>query len=207
MFDELDDNLKKAKEILVSKIDEWKRDLRMMILALVVLMLHSIVLAGSSDFYYPNVTGFWYIFIVDAVLLIAVLGITIAEEIIYQITDWKKRKNTTKKVSLENEDEQSETEIDDLNNRYQAMLKDLNENYEPMRNLYMRLRNQNAIYSFVMFFCLLTMIFIPSAIDNLYYNTERILWKYLLGVCQLFMDIIIPIHLCCVALNYKKSKL
>ncbi|CAO4370781.1 unnamed protein product [Caenorhabditis nigoni] len=203
-FDELEDNLKKAKEVLVLRMDEWKENLRNMILLSVSLMIYSIALTFGS----PKVTGFWAkIYIMDAVIITTALGTKIVEVIIYRKTDWKRRKNTTEKVSVEDGDERNETELDDLNNRYQALLKDLNENYEPMRNRYMRLRNQNAIYTFVTYFCFLTMMSIPSAINNLYYNTERSLPKYFLGVVHLFMDIIIPIHLYFQFLNFKKSKL
>ncbi|CAO4370778.1 unnamed protein product [Caenorhabditis nigoni] len=205
-FEKLENKLKKKKKVLKSRTGQRESIVVAMMSSSLWLMASTYNISHNPNDYFPNLTGFWSnIFYVDYVLLIVFLGFTIAEEIIYQITNWRKRRNTTQYISDNEGDETNETEIDNLTNRFQKLVEDLNENYEPMKNRYKRRFNQYAIYSFVVYFVLLT-IFIPFSIDILYHHTKRSSQRTLSGFFLFFFVIALPISFYYELSKYKKHQ-
>ncbi|CAO4370764.1 unnamed protein product [Caenorhabditis nigoni] len=169
--------------------------LRLCLFVAMVMMISAItiIMTENSNDYFSEGTAFLLkiVVIVEAVFLILLFVFTIVEEMIYQISNWKKQRSTTKKVLLEDGDEKNEpieTGINckNLENRCQNLVKDLNENYEPMRKFYKCLRNHNVFYHFVSFF-IIVLIGVSTILDTFLYSTEKTLNKMCTGFGQLAM--------------------
>ncbi|PIC13899.1 hypothetical protein B9Z55_027481 [Caenorhabditis nigoni] len=195
-LEKLESKFKKAKEGLNSRIDKEKKDFWMLRLCLFVAMILIIfvinaIMNENSNDYFLGGTDFLprIVLIVEAVFLIVLFIVTIFEEIIYQIANWRRRRNTKSKVSLEDGDEKNEPietgmDCENLKNRCQKLVEDLNENYEPMRNRYERLRNHNVFYHFVSFF-IIVLMGISAVLDTFLYSTEKTMKKMCTGFYQL----------------------
>ncbi|CAO4370768.1 unnamed protein product [Caenorhabditis nigoni] len=161
-LEKLEEKLKKAKEVLESRMNKKNKyvwAIKLILFAFSMLLIFALVgymrensNDNFSDGARPEIS-FWpkIALLVDSVILIPLLVFTIVEEIVNQIANWKRRRNTKTKISLENgdkENEMNETEMDgeNLKNRCEKLVEDLNENYEPMRNRYKRLCNHYVFY-------------------------------------------------------------
>ncbi|CAO4370775.1 unnamed protein product [Caenorhabditis nigoni] len=194
-LEKLEENLKKKKEVLQSRIDRKAKRFRVVKLCIFLFMVIAVSSIAGTIFYPPNQQdgpgpfpkiGFG----VAAVILLSLFGFVVYEGVMDQIANWKRRRNTNN--SLENGDKTNETEIDNLKNRYQAMLKDLNENYEPMRNRYKRLCDQ-YIFCYIVGNLTVLIISICTAIESFFYNTKQDRQKTLIGILQLFVLFILPV--------------
>ncbi|CAO4370769.1 unnamed protein product [Caenorhabditis nigoni] len=77
----------------------------------------------------------------------------------------------------ENEAEEYEIDFENLKNRCQKLVKDLNENYEAMRNRYKRSSNHYRFYCIAGLF-VANIMSVCSLIDNLFYKTEKSVSTY-----------------------------
>ncbi|CAO4370779.1 unnamed protein product [Caenorhabditis nigoni] len=184
-LEKLEDKLKKKKE------NFW----------LLVMLMMSIIFLSVGHYFRPKdqpTAGIWIrpAFKVAVVIFFFLLGFEVFEEIMDKITDWKRRRNMTTKVSLENADEKNEriffigTDYDYLMNRYQKLIKDVNENYEPMRNRYKRRFNRYVFYYVVGHLATL-IIMICTAIEIFFYNTDP--RKTYMVITQLLGIILLPV--------------
>ncbi|CAO4370763.1 unnamed protein product [Caenorhabditis nigoni] len=197
-LEKLEDKLKKAKEVLNSRIDKEKKDvwaikLTLLLAMILIIFVITLIMNENSNDYFSDGTAFLLkvVLIVEAVFLILLFIFTVVEEIIYQIANRKRRRTTKHIVLLEDGDEKNEKKKDEkdcenLKNRYRKLVEDLHDNYEPMRNRYQRLCNQYVFYRFVSFF-IIVMMGISSVLDAFLYSTEEGLNKILRGFCQLTM--------------------
>ncbi|PIC13887.1 hypothetical protein B9Z55_027475 [Caenorhabditis nigoni] len=189
-FEKLEGFLIEAKEVLAPSIDKKKKDVWHLTLVSFGLIFTTYMLIGLSEDFFLNGTGSWSkAFIVDTVILILLVGFIIVEKIINQIANWKRRRNTKITVSLEDGDEKKYqiftigNDSEDMMNRYQKLVKDLNEYYIPMWNRFKRLYDRFALCSVVTFFVLLTML-TPSIIDDFFHNTEQSLQTTFFGIAK-----------------------
>ncbi|CAO4370766.1 unnamed protein product [Caenorhabditis nigoni] len=206
-LEKMEEKLKKAKEILEPRMDKKNKNvwaIKLILFAIFMLIIFAIVggMRDNSNGYFSYGARFWpkIALIVDAVVLILVLVFAIVEEIINQVANWKRRRNTENKVSLENGDEKNEpieTGIDceNLKDRCQKLIEDLNENYEPMRNRYKRLCNHYVFYGFVSLFIIL-LIMASIVIEDLFYSTKQNSQKGMSGILRFFVFIISAFFLC-----------
>ncbi|PIC13893.1 hypothetical protein B9Z55_027477 [Caenorhabditis nigoni] len=192
-FEKLEDDLKKKKEVLESRIRQKEKDLRTPKRLLIFLMTLNIFTITYNTIYPPeDGPGPWPRtgYNVAAVILLTVFGFAVIEGKMEQIANGKNRRNT--KNSSKNRHEKNETEADNLMNRYQEYFEDLNENYVPMWNRYKRLCNQYLLYHFVGHF-IIWMNVLTSVIDCFFYNTKQDSQKTLNGILQVFILIISPV--------------
>ncbi|PIC13902.1 hypothetical protein B9Z55_027482 [Caenorhabditis nigoni] len=116
-------------------------------------------------------------------------------------TDWRRRRNTTRKVSMEDGDAKKcqvftiGNDCDNLVNRYRKLVEDFNENYEPMRRHYERLCNHNYFYNFVLFVITL-MVFASTIAEDLFYNTEQKSQNMMSVILRFFYLIFLSFFFC-----------
>ncbi|PIC13896.1 hypothetical protein B9Z55_027479 [Caenorhabditis nigoni] len=203
-LEKLEDKYKKAKENLESKMNKKNKyvwTIKLILFAMLIVVIVCIIAEKSrenSNGYFSYGARFWpnIALLVDSLILIPLLVFTIVEEIINQIANWKRRRNTKNKVTLENGDKENDTKDDEigcenLKDRCQKLVEDLNENYEPMRNRYKRLCNHFVFYYFAALFVF--NIFVASLfIDSLFYKTEKILVNKILEVTGCVFMAIFP---------------
>ncbi|PIC13889.1 hypothetical protein B9Z55_027475 [Caenorhabditis nigoni] len=208
--EKLEDKLKKKKEVLESRMYQRKADFWIINIWLLVLLTMSIISSSAGNIFRskdqpPPSIRQTSVFNVAAVIFFLLLGFEVFEGIMDKITDWKKRRNTTKKVSVEDGAEKNEriffiaTDYDHPMNRYREMIKDFNENYVPMWNRYKRLCNQYIFY-YVVGILVSWMVIISTVIESFFYNTENDWQKTLVGILQLLNSILLPLVCYCATL-------
>ncbi|PIC13885.1 hypothetical protein B9Z55_027474 [Caenorhabditis nigoni] len=206
-LEKLEDKLKKKKEVLESRTYqrkkefwEFKRWLLFMFMISVIFPITAIIFPPKDQ--PPHVNWISSAFTVAAVIYFFLLGCVVIDAIMEKKTIWKRRRNTTKKVSVEDGDEKNEriffiaTDYDDLMNRYRKLIKDVNENFEPMRNRCKSLFNQ-YIFSTVVGNLATMMIIVSTVIEMFFYNPEHAWLKTFLGILQLFNSIFLPVVCYC----------
>ncbi|PIC13882.1 hypothetical protein B9Z55_027472 [Caenorhabditis nigoni] len=211
-LEKLENDLDKKKEVLESRIYDKKTYFWIINVLLLVWLMISIIFSSAGNIFRSKdklSSGIWIrsAFNVSAVIIFFLLGFEVFEGIMAKITDWKRRRNTTKKVSVEDGDEQNDriffiaTDYDHLMNRYRTLFKDVNENFEPMRNRYKRLFNQYIFY-YVVAIITEVMVMMSSVVENFFYNTEHDWEKTLFGSILLFNSILLPL-LCYVVIRHQ----
>ncbi|CAO4370780.1 unnamed protein product [Caenorhabditis nigoni] len=202
-LEKLENDLEERKEVLESRVDDKKTSFWIINGWLLFMFTISIISSSAGDIFRPkdqHPLGIWpkSAFNVAAVIFFFLLGFEVFHGIMAKITDWKRRRSTTKRVSVEDGDATNEriffiaTDYDHLMNRYRKLIKDVNENYEPMRNRYKSLFNQYIFYH-VVGILTATMVMISSVIDSFFYNTEHDCWKTVFGCIQLLNSILSPL--------------
>ncbi|CAO4370777.1 unnamed protein product [Caenorhabditis nigoni] len=210
-LEKLEDKLKKKKEVLESRMYQRKKELREFKRWLLFMFTISAIFSITAIIFPPkdqplHVTWIISAFNVAAVISFFLLGCAVIDAIMEKITDWKRRRNTTKKVSVEDGDETNHqiffiaTDYDHLMNRYRTLIKNVNENFEPMRNRCKSLFNQYIFYHVVGNLATM-MITISSVIESFFYNTENDWQKTLVGILQLLNSILLPLVCYCAIRN------